>query len=285
MVNCENYEYDLLALALFMKEFQLQIQSFSKEDCRTYLAKRMDADINPKSISRFISVYRSFWDFLIIKKTVKTNTWKYIRAPKISQSIPHIISTEDMLNFLDGIKMDTPIGLRDRAICEALYGLGLRVSELCSLTMDQLNLKECECRIIGKRNKERIALFGEITRDILIKYINQARPVWLKSHSKTLIINKKGAPITPRSIQRIVKKHSMQQGLRQCLTPHSLRHCFASDLYKGGADLTVIKQLLGHDHLSTTEIYTHVANEELHQTIQTAHPFGIAKNKEFKKGL
>ena len=146
-----------------------------------------------------------------------------------------------MLSFLESIPMDTPIHLRNRTICECLYGMGLRVSELSALCLDHINIEEGECRVIGKGDKERIALFGTITQNIIKQYLKYAFPIWKKTNTKTLIINKNGMPLSDRSIQRIVKQCSIKQGIHPPLTPHTFRHCYASDLYRGGADLSVIK--------------------------------------------
>ena len=140
--------------------------------------------------------------------------------------------------------------------------------------MDQINFSSGECRIIGKRNKERVAIIGDVTKQVLNSYVDTVRVLWKKSDSKTLIVNKNGQPVSVRTIQRIVKQCSIQQGINPPLTPHILRHCYASDLYKGGADISIIKELLGHEHVATTEIYTHVAMDELKETITLAHPLG-----------
>jgi len=153
--------------------------------------------------------------------------------------------------------------------------MGVRVAELVGIRMTDLDLSRGECRIIGKGNKERMVLFGDLTLDTIRAYIKQARPLISQTPSDYLIIHHTGAGLTTRSIQRIVKHLSSEQGIHPPLTPHTLRHCFASDLYRGGADLRLIQTLLGHDHLTTTELYTHVANEELALTLRQAHPHGL----------
>ena len=268
----KNYEYDLQRLDGFFSNHHSDFKKVNKQDCRLYISSRFDQKCTAKTISREISTFRHFWGFLQRQQLVVQNPWKQIRLPKIEKKLPVIISTKKMIRFLDGIDSSTPVGLRNRAICECLYGLGLRVSELCGLLLDQIYVEKGECRVIGKGQKERIAVFGEITQSIIKRYLIDSRPLWTVKESKTLFVGPKGKPLTERTVQRIVKKCSLEQGIVPALTPHVLRHCYASDLYKGGADISVIKELLGHDHLATTEIYTHVANEELKETMQQAHP-------------
>ena len=270
----ENYERDLVRLNTYALSCKLDLLSFDKLACRDFIAVEYDFQQSNKTLCRRISAYRTCWDFFQIQNLVAKNPWRQIRLPKVTQVLPKIIPTKKMISFLDNISVSTPLGFRNRVVCECLYGLGLRVSELVSLELSQINFMTGECRVIGKRDKERIAIMGDITIGILKRYVDDFRGASNKTDSKTLILSNKGLPITVRSIQRIVKKCSLEQGIDPPLTPHVLRHCYASDLYKGGADISIIKELLGHEHVSTTEIYTHVAMDELKETITLAHPHG-----------
>lgn len=269
-----NYERDLMRLESYVENQKIDLFSVDKQVCRDFVVFESDDNQANKTLCRRISAYRTFWDFLQLQKCVSNNPWRQIRLPKVSYVLPKIIPTKRMISFLDNISIDSPIGLRNRTICECLYGIGLRVSELVSLRLDQINFLSGECRVIGKRNKERVAIIGDVTKQILNSYVDTVRVLWRKSDSKTLILNKNGQPVSVRTIQRIVKQCSIQQGINPPLTPHILRHCYASDLYKGGADISIIKELLGHEHVATTEIYTHVAMDELKETITLAHPLG-----------
>ncbi len=270
----ENYERDLVRLNAYALSCKLDLLSFDKLACRDFIAVEYDFQQSNKTLCRRISAYRTCWDFFQIQNLVAKNPWRQIRLPKVTQVLPKIIPTKKMISFLDNISVSTPLGFRNRVVCECLYGLGLRVSELVSLELSQINFMTGECRVIGKRDKERIAIMGDITIGVLKRYVDDFRGASNKTDSKTLILSNKGLPITVRSIQRIVKKCSLEQGIDPPLTPHVLRHCYASDLYKGGADISIIKELLGHEHVSTTEIYTHVAMDELKETITLAHPHG-----------
>lgn len=272
--TAKNYRFDLQKLAEFIENKKYSLNEFNKSDSRECLKYLQKYELSKRSQARFISSCRSFWTYLQREHAFLVNPWNQIRLPKLDKTLPHILSTEDMLSFLNNIDTSTPVGLRNRTICETLYGLGLRVSELCSLTLHRLDLSARKCIVMGKGNKERVLYFGDITATVLKTYLKSVRPVWATSDSSTLFINQKGAQLTSRTIQRIVKSCAEAQNVATYITPHTLRHNFASDLYRGGADLTVIKDLLGHSNIMTTEIYTHVSNEQLRETIQTCHPYG-----------
>ncbi len=269
-----SYHLDLKKLAHFAHLKQCTVHNMDKSFCRDFLSYLATLSLEKSSVARLISSYRSFWTYLIDHQVVSLNPWTHIRLPKKDTKLPSIVSTSVILSFLDGIDTSTPIGLRNRTICECLYGIGLRVSELTQLTLANINFDDGICKILGKGNKERLALFGDITKTIMTSYLSAARPLWATSRHDNFIINTSGNPLSTRSVQRIIKSCCQAQGLSHTITPHTLRHCFATDLYKGGADLTVIKDLLGHRNLSTTEIYTHIANEDLTQTVHLSHPHG-----------
>ena len=268
-----NYELDLNYLLSFMSDNAYTLTDLTKHHCRSFIEEHYPIK-NSKTISRYISTFRSFWNFLIKESITTINPWTQIKLPKTEISLPHILSTKEVLRFLDNIDTSTPLGLRNKTICECLYGMGLRVAELCTLKLSDFNFKKNECLVTGKGNTQRIVYIGEITNQILQDYILNSRPFLDSKSTQNLIINSKGNALSERSIQRIIKKCALEQGLKKHITPHTLRHCFATDLYKGGADLAVIKELLGHKNLSTTEIYTHVANEDLAQTLNESHPHG-----------
>ena len=278
-LTIENYERDIEKLVSYTKKQNVILTLFDKQWCRNFVSYETINGQNNRSIARRISSYRTFWDFLIRVNVIEQNPWRLIRLPKMSRKLPHIIPTKAMISFLDNISIKTAKSLRDRVVCECLYGIGLRVSELVAISLDDINLKRGECRVIGKRDKERIVFIGDATCKIITLYLKEVWCLWKKTNSKTLILNKNGDPVSVRTIQRIVKQCSVKQGINPPLTPHILRHCYASDLYKGGADISVIKELLGHDNLSTTEIYTHVAMDELKETITLFHPHGKGKGR------
>lgn len=269
-----NYELDLTHLKTFMKQYHLNLNHLDKKQCRLFIESHFETK-KRKTLSRYISTFRSFWNYLVKQSVVKENPWKQVKLPKQAIQLPHTLSTEDILLFLNNIDTSSPLGLRNKAICETLYGLGLRVAELCSLKLSDCDFTKQECLIHGKGNYERIVYIGNVTLRVLENYVNNARSIWKNTTSTTLFINKNGSRLSERSIQRIVKQCAQSQGFTKPITPHTFRHCYASDMYKGGADIAIIKELLGHKNLSTTEIYTHVANEDLAQTLNESHPRAV----------
>lgn len=177
-----------------------------------------------------------------------------------------------MIQFLDQLPTQTPLDNRNKVICETLYSTGIRVSELVQLNLNDLELAYDECRIHGKGNKERICIIGNPANKLLDNYIQTIRPLWHHQETDAVFINQRGYRLTPRSIQRIIKQLSQSLNAPYPITPHTIRHCFATDLYNGGADLRTIQDLLGHETISTTQIYTHLSTKKLQQTYKKTHP-------------
>ncbi|MSR88508.1 MAG: tyrosine recombinase XerC [Candidatus Margulisbacteria bacterium] len=253
-----NYARDLSQF-----ETQDSLSSLSTTTCREFLYQLDQQGYSSKSIARKLSAFRSLWKFLLAKSYVSENPWEFLSSPKIPTLLPTILVQEEMAQFLKAIT-----SLRDRAICELLYASGLRVSELVSINMENIDFSNQELRIIGKGNRERICLFGEIAKQWLDRYINEARV----TSGTAVFVNLKGGRLTVRSIQRMIRHYADTAGLSHAITPHTLRHSFATDLYNGGADLRVIQELLGHQSLSSTQLYTHLSDDGLKAAFQRAHP-------------
>lgn len=260
-----NYKRDILAFLNFTSPNNTDpLSALTPRGCRHYLIALEKKTLKPRSIARAIAALRSFWTFLIATHIVDTNPWEFLTLPRLGQPFPQVLFNEDIEKKLNAIP-NTPQGIRNRAICEFLYSTGLRVSELVSLNIDHIDWEEREVWIMGKGKKERITLFGHSAKDALLRYLDQVRPIWDLTKQPALFINTRGQRLTPRSMQRIVKEMGF-------LTPHTLRHSFASSLLNGGADLKTIQELLGHSSLSTTQIYTHITTEKLQKSYTKAHP-------------
>ncbi len=271
--SISNYRRDLELFKTFTQNSDQPLNQINKRICRQFLYYTdQQKHYHPSSLSRLISTLRSFWKYLLQESIVTENPWANIKLPKRPKTLPKNIPTKQMITFLDGIAIDTPVGLRDRLLFECLYGSGIRVAELCNLTLTSVSLTKQEIRVLGKGNKERIAILSPIACQIAVNYLSSARPLWDIGHTQAFFLNQQGGPLSIRSVQRILKQHCEQSNLAISLSPHDLRHSFATDLYNGGADLSVIKELLGHKNISSTEIYTHVTNEALEQTLHSAHP-------------
>jgi integrase/recombinase XerD len=198
-----------------------------------------------------------------------------LESPKLPRSLPKTLSEEEVEQLLGAPDVETPQGLRDRAMLETLYASGLRVSELVGLKTLQVSLDMNVIRILGKGSKERLTPLGEEASDWIARYQREARPVLLRARrSDALFVTARGGPMTRQSFWSLVKRHALAAGIRQPISPHTLRHAFATHLINHGADLRVVQMLLGHADISTTQIYTHVARERLKALHRKHHPRG-----------
>jgi integrase/recombinase XerD len=278
-----NYRRDIHRFQKFCKDSDTPIQDITIRSCRNYLYHLEQDSLSPKSMARHIASLRSFWNYLIYIKKTELNPWTLISIPKISRTLPHILTENDMHAFLDNLPTTTATEYRDKTICECLYGSGLRVSELIGLNLSDLVLENGEMRITGKGNKERLAIFGHTTKEFLRTYINTIRPLWCDNDSDELFVNQRGTRLSVRSVQRMIKAHALKQNISSAITPHTFRHSFATALFNGGADLRSIQELLGHSSLSTTQIYTHLSIKKLQDIYLSTHP--RAKNTNSTNSL
>jgi integrase/recombinase XerC len=247
--------------------------------CKYYLYHLEQQQLSKRTIQHHITVLRTFWRYLAQSKIVNTTPWSLLHLPKLPQILPKTLFTEQIIALLNSIPVHTPLGIRDRCICELLFATGLRVSELATLTYDSIDFEERHIRITGKGRKERITLFGETAKEALLYYLANARPSWIKIETPYIFINPQGTPLSTRAIQRLIKRATKPWPELHNTTPHTLRHSFASCLLNGGADLKSIQELLGHESLSTTQIYTHIHPETLHTIYKNAHPRGKLHRK------
>ena len=219
------------------------------------------------SVARKLATFRSFFRYLMRQGVVEANPAKEIRGPKLPKQLPHFLSVDEVFRLVEAPKRDQWRGRRDSAILEVLYSSGLRVSELVGLNRDNVNLNEGWVRVIGKGSKERLVPWGQKA----VAAVND----WMgdqKSSENVVFVNEKGTRLTVRSVERIVQKYVKQCGIMKTVTPHTLRHSFATHLLEGGADLRGIQELLGHASLSTTQKYTHVTMDQIMKEYDKAHP-------------
>jgi len=198
-----------------------------------------------------------------------------IETPKFTQKLPDVLLIEEVAQILEAPEKETAAGLRDAAILETLYGSGMRVSELVDLQLNQVIFEIDFIRVIGKGNKERLVPLGDINKEVLSDYLNIARPLFIKIPTHTqnkVFLNQRGKPLTRMSVWNIVQKYTTLAGVEKHVYPHAFRHSFATHLLEGGADLRVVQELLGHSSILTTEIYTHIDRNYLHQTYKSFHP-------------
>ena len=267
----ESYKRDLIKFYDFNKK---DIKNIDKDDIKSYLKYLNDNKMNERSIARNISSLKSFYKFLIINKIIKNNPIESISLPKLGKKLPNTLSEEDINKLLD-IKLIDNYSYRNKAMLELMYATGLRVSELVNLKVYDVNLEEAIVKTMGKGSKERIIPIGDYALSALKIYINDYRSSLFKREVHDyLFLNNHGKPMTRQGFFKIIKKLASEQGIKKDFSPHTLRHSFATHLLKHGADLRIIQELLGHSDVSTTQIYTHVSNEELEDTFKKYHPHG-----------
>lgn len=268
-----SYRRDLHQLSLFLSEKKVSLTMVDNIVLRSFLATLYEREIKKSSVARKLAAMRSFFKYCIRMKWINDNPAKVVSTPKQDKYLPSFLSEAEVDAFLDLPQSDNPLDLRDRAILELLYATGLRVSELVGISFEDVIFKERLIRVMGKGKKERIVPFGRMAEDSLKNYI-RARVFIFKGNIDTqaLFLNYRGERLTSRSVQRIVDKYIETSAMRRKISPHSLRHSFASHLLSRGADLRAIQEFLGHESLATTQKYTHVDLKRLLEVYRKSHP-------------
>lgn len=268
-----SYERDLNNYYGYITAKKINYIKINKDEIREYLKYLDDLNLSKNSISRLLSTLRHFYSFLILSNKITKNQFKLIKNPKKDKKLPNFLQSDEFQKLIDSIDLTTPLGIRNRLIIELLYATGLRVSELTSLKINDINKTDKEIRVDGKGSKERIVFFGEYASKYLELYLSKSRGQLLnKKRSDYLLINNKGDNITSRGIEKIIDDIVKKAALKHNISPHVLRHTFATDLLNNGADLKSVQELLGHSSLSTTQIYTHITNERLRSVYLKSFP-------------
>ena len=240
-----------------------------------YLSELEAREISARSRARLLSSLRGFYAYLLREKKIEVDPVALIDAPKLGRSLPKTLTEEDVESLLDAPDTSTLLGLRDRVLLEVLYATGLRVSELVGLQLTEINLQQGVLRVTGKGNKERLVPLGEEAIKWLEKYILNTRADLLKGQvTDALFVTTRGAAMTRQAFWYLIKRYAVQAEIISTISPHTLRHAFATHLLNHGADLRVVQMLLGHSDLSTTQIYTHVAQARLKSLHSLHHPRG-----------
>lgn len=264
-----SYKHDLNEFVSYFKDLDISVIKYN--DIKDYMMYLYDKKYSNNTVSRKISSVKSFYNFLKLKKIVNTSPINNIKYPKKERKLPKFLYYNELEELFKVPDKNTPYGIRDALILELLYATGVRVSELVNIKINDIG--EDEIRVFGKGRKERIVYYGEYAKEILDLYLNDARDKLLKDKkSDYLFINNKSEPLTDRGIRYIIDKLIKETSIKVKISPHSLRHSFATHLLNEGADLKVVQDLLGHKNLSTTSIYTHVSNEKLREVFYKNHP-------------
>jgi integrase/recombinase XerD len=268
------YRRDLLKFEAFAKKRKLSLEAVRRDDLVDFLSSLYHQKLESRTVARHLVTLRNFFRFAQIKEMITEDPSLNLESPKIRRSLPGYLRLEEVEKLLAQPDEKTPIGLRDRAMLEVLYSSGLRVSELIGLRVMDLDRSAGCLRCIGKGDKERIVPIGKKATALVERYLREARPKLLGkgTNSTALFINRRGGSFSRVGVWKILSAYGRQAGLRVALTPHMLRHSFATHLLERGADLRSVQLMLGHSDISTTQIYTHVVEERLKQIYKAHHP-------------
>lgn len=260
-----NYKIDLNEFFVFLKDTSIERVDYFH--LRRFLASLRSKDLKPRTVARKLSAIRSFFKFIYREGLISKNPSTLLMTPKLDRKLPQFLSEQDTGRLVEGASKKDEPGLRDRAILETLYSTGMRVSELVSLNMNRVDFISNIVKVEGKGRKERLIPIGNTALQAIKKYIDKR-----KHASDAVFLNQRGTRLTDRSVRNIVDKYIQQTSIQNKISPHALRHSFATHLLNAGADLRAVQELLGHVNLSTTQIYTHMTTEKLKKIYDRAHP-------------
>lgn len=268
------YQRDLAKFNAFAQKQKLSLEAIKRDDLVDFLAGLYRQKLESKTVARHLVTIRNFFRFAQTHELISTDPSQNLESPKIRRALPGYLRLEEVERLLEQPDSKTPIGLRDRAMLEVLYSTGLRVSELIGLSVTDLDSKVGSIRCIGKGDKERIVPAGRKALGAVEKYLRDGRPKLLGKAvgSRALFVNRRGGSLSRVGVWKILSAYGRRAGLRVALTPHMLRHSFATHLLERGADLRSVQLMLGHADISTTQIYTHVVEERLKQIYKAHHP-------------
>ena len=269
----EAYMDDLNKLFRFISNEKLSIEQVSYSDLQQFVAQLSDIGISARSQARIISGIKSFYRFLILDDYIQSDPTELLESPKIGMKLPEVLTLEEVNQLLDTIDLSTPTGQRNRAMLEVLYSCGLRVSELTNLKYSDIYFEEEFIKVEGKGNKQRLVPISKTALLEIRKYIYDRHLIDVKKgFEDTLFLNQRGTGLSRVMVFHIIKAQAELAGIRKTISPHTFRHSFATHLLEGGANLRAIQLMLGHEKITTTELYTHIDREFLRKEIINHHP-------------
>lgn len=263
------YGSDIASFLGFIGE-DVRLEDITPDDIIACISSKKNS--SPRSQARFLSSLKSFFNYLIAEKVISENPCDRVDAPKIGRHLPAVLSVEEVDRIMDSVPLNNAAGVRDRAILEVLYGCGLRVSEAVSLKISDISFKEKFVRIVGKGNKQRLVPIGDVALEFVLKYLDVRPQPYDKDSEDILFLNKSGKSLSRVSVFNLVKRQAMLAGIHKEISPHTFRHSFATHLIENGADLRVVQEMLGHESVLTTEIYTHIDASKWQSTVLAHHP-------------
>ncbi len=281
-LTVRNYTSDIQGFLDYLDQNGIEnLEAVDRSVVRRYLGQLHAQGFSRGSISRKLSALRSFYRYLSRQGLVGSEPLSALSAPKIEKRLPKFLSKEEASRLVEAPDASTPKGLRDKAMLELLYAAGLRVSEIVGLDTGDIDLVSRQIRVWGKGSKERMGLIGKPAAEVLKVYLEHGRVKLMgRKETRALFLNRSGGRISERSVQRLIAEHARRAGLDMGVHPHMMRHTYATHLLDGGADLRVVQDLLGHAKLSTTQVYTHVTQNQIRRSYLAAHPRSSAHKGE-----
>lgn len=268
----EGYEKDLEDFSEYTKSHKVNFRTMKYRDVTDYLIFLSDKELKSTSINRHLSSIRSFYEYLIKNGVLDASPFKLVSGPKKESKLPNYLQYDEFLDLVSTCEDDS-LGLRNRMILELLFATGIRVSEAVNIKLSDIDFKNREIKITGKGKKTRIVYFNKVCQEIMSKYVLNARQELLKGRkSDYLLLNHLGNPITRRGVADVLEKLIKKSAIKHKISPHTLRHTFATLMLNEGMDIREVQELLGHARLATTSIYTHISNEELRRVYLNSHP-------------
>ncbi|MGL4412567.1 MAG: site-specific tyrosine recombinase XerD [Bacteroidales bacterium] len=267
------YTTDLSKLLQFAREESKDLTKLTPNDLHLFITKLVDLGINARSRKRILSGVKAFFQYLLIEKYIESNPSELIESPRIGLKLPEVLSLEEIDRIIDCVDLSKLEGERNRAIIEVLYSCGLRVTELCDLKFADIFPDEGYIRVIGKGDKQRLVPISESALTY-IEYYGESRSLFMNGSKEQdyVFVSRRGKPLTRMMIFNIITKHAELAGVRKKISPHTLRHSFATHLLERGANIRVIQQMMGHESITTTEVYLHLDKSTLREAVLTHHP-------------
>ncbi|MFW5876602.1 MAG: site-specific tyrosine recombinase XerD [Myxococcota bacterium] len=268
------YSRDLTDLARYLDRENVPLEDADGVAVAGYLVSLSEQGLGARSQARRLSAIRGLYRYLLSERHLKRDPTELVDGPRLSRRLPAVMSADEVRRLLEQPDPSTPRGLRDRAMLHTMYATGLRVSELCSLALGDVNLESGFLAAFGKGHKRRIVPLGAQARDAIVAYLGEVRGRWARQAEPGLFVTSRGRPMTRQGFWKLVKRYAAAAGITTPISPHKLRHSFATHLLIGGADLRAVQAMLGHADISTTQVYTHVTGDHLGRMHQRYHPRG-----------
>ncbi len=268
----EAYAQDLAQFGRFLEEGEPVDGEIRPDQVTGFLLHLSRSGLSTRSQARMLSALRGLFRFALSERMIAEDPTAKVDLPRLSHRLPKVLSSDEVEALLTAPNLDTPNGLRDAAMIHTLYASGLRVSELCSLKIEDLNVEARYLRVTGKGGKSRVVPISQVALELIARYLDEVRPAWAAAEEGPLFLTNRRGPMTRQGFWKLLRRHALAAGIKVSITPHMLRHSFATHLLENGANLRAVQAMLGHTDISTTQIYTHISRQHLIRMHQQHHP-------------